>query len=94
MSSPQFLEIDAGNSALKWRVVKDSLLLDSGRFLIGENVEELISTLKEYLGLVTCARIASVAGAAFNEKLEAALRRAGVELVYFARVESARNGVR
>lgn len=94
MSSVYILEVDAGNSALKWRVLKEELPVDSGRFLLEEHPHALKPVLEKYPDLINSARVVSVAGEDFNHKLKVDLHLFGVESVCFAEVERQRAGVR
>jgi type III pantothenate kinase len=76
------LEIDVGNSRLKWRRIRDGRVLDRGALLATLPLEpgELVGD-----GPVPAlARVGSVAGADFDRELEARLRQLGIGEVRFA----------
>ena len=87
MSAEQIIDIDVGNSTIKWRLMEGLACLDSGRVLHqGWSI-----SLKKALPLESKpvrARLVSVAGPPFNKALSHALQETGVKRVDFAEVKS------
>ena len=83
------LEIDVGNSRLKWRRVRGGRILDRGA--VSTTLPLALDKLVGVGPVPALARVGSVAGADFDLQLEAGLRELGVEEVRFA-VSSGRCG--
>ncbi|MDZ7824718.1 MAG: type III pantothenate kinase [Gammaproteobacteria bacterium] len=75
------LEIDVGNSRLKWRRIRDGVILDRGAMPATLPLESWRLAGGDP---ATLARVGSVAGADFDRELEARLLALGVEEVRFA----------
>ena len=93
MSAEQIIDIDVGNSTMKWRLMEGLACLDSGRVLHqGWSI-----SLKKALPLESKpvrARLVSVAAPPFNKALSNALQEIGVNRIDFAQVESTVGPVR
>lgn len=72
--SARVLELDVGNTAIKWRVVEVGRRVDGGRLA---GVADLVQLL-ERIEAVDCARVASVASNDRDAELAAVLSAAGV----------------
>jgi type III pantothenate kinase len=75
----EILELDVGNTAIKWRRLKASGVLDSGRLSYGiDGLRDLL------LGAVTMVRIGSVANGERETQLRALLVESGVRYQFVA----------
>ena len=92
MAEQCILEIDAGNTSFKWRVVQGDQLLNSGRGLLADCVAEF-SFLDTYTASIGAVYVASVAGKSFDLELVNALETSGINSIHFAKVEPEVNGV-
>ncbi|MBC6427950.1 MAG: type III pantothenate kinase [Cellvibrionales bacterium] len=90
---PHRLEIDAGNSAVKWRLRAAGATLAAGR-VAHADFAQCMAALAQEQNLGDCAWAVSVAGAAIEQKIRDALREVGVPQVKFAQVARQRAGVR
>lgn len=92
MESNQILDIDVGNTALKWRLELDLSVQCSGRACHAEFIASLDKLFSEF-GVPGRARLVSVAGDEFDSELLRLLHEAGVQQVDFAHVEVEAGGV-
>jgi type III pantothenate kinase len=63
------LEIDVGNTRLKWRIRDDQLILGRGFIVTAAKLEELEPVLQSYRKLIKAVWVASVVGDEYEEKL-------------------------
>jgi type III pantothenate kinase len=92
MPGNYFLEIDAGNSSYKWRLMDGGRILSSGRFTPDELLPGFEAVIRGLSGSVA-ARVASVAGVQADGILINALEALGVKPVSFAKVSREQAGV-
>ena len=93
MSAEQIIDIDVGNSAMKWRLMEGSAFLSSGCVSHQGWSKSLKKILPSESSPVR-ARLVSVAGTEFNAALSNALQEIGVSRTDFAQVESTVGSVR
>lgn len=82
------LEIDAGNTFIKWRLLGEKGVVDRGRFLTQSEW-----TVPDSWSAISQARISSVAGEQVNQQLTALLERASSITPQFAETCAACAGV-
>lgn len=92
MDKNQILEIDAGNSAFKWRLWSADGSAISNRSQLSEVVKALSVVLRDH-PFVERARIVSVAGAPFDAQLKAVLQGKGLRSIEFVKVVKELGGV-
>ncbi|MRI32998.1 hypothetical protein EOPP23_08385 [Endozoicomonas sp. OPT23] len=74
------LQLDAGNTCLKWRLVSGSQTIDSGRIDNKKNWQDELSAIVTTAGGISAAAISMVSGADRLERLQQILRDiAGIE---------------
>ena len=93
MADTYILEIDAGNSSYKWRLLGGDNILSSGRFAHDELLPGFEAVIRGLSGAVA-ARVVSVAGVQADAALIKALEVLGVKPVTFAKVAREQAGVR
>ncbi|MEQ9564274.1 MAG: type III pantothenate kinase [Porticoccaceae bacterium] len=93
MGETSVLEVDGGNSGYKWRLLKESKIISSGRFAREELLAGFEAVVRGLQGPVS-ARVASVAGVQADTLLLNVLETLGVQPVYFAKVARDQAGVR
>ena len=92
MNTDVILEIDAGNTEFKWRIVSAEGVLSSGRAGQAKVGEVFASALKKHA--IDRVRAVSVAGEEFDLSMQASLENCGLSPIEFAFVERELAGVR
>lgn len=91
MSDRRVLEIDVGNTFLKWRVVDDNgSVTQRGRV---SSKESLVALPQQWPAGLQQARVGSVAAPALDEALRSLLESVGLNQIDFARTQAAAAGV-
>lgn len=92
MEEKLILEIDAGNTSVKWRLLRDGEILcrEASSYL---NFFDILDALFSEYKAVSCVNVVSVAGVAFDNKLKNFIEGKGSTRLNMAEVQSVSSGV-